>query len=358
MGQNHSNQKIVLDCERMKYPHTGLYHFCAHLGKALLQAAAGTQKEILFYTNEGSIGAFGQDAAYMKQHSYHKFWGLPSGKVNIWHTTFQGSMYWPRNRRIRKVVTVHDLNFLYDDTKSAAKKNKYLRQLQSKINQADAIVAISHFTKNELLKFIDLKGKNVKVIYNGCNVPEVISPQKPSFIQEGETFLFSIGTITAKKNFHVLPCLLADNNYKLVIAGVVQQETYKEKIQEEARVYGVEDRLLLPGAITENEKWWLLQNCIGFVFPSLAEGFGLPVVEAMYFGKPIFISNLSSLPEIGGDCAYYFTSFEAAEMREILAFGMKHFVYNKMSHSVEQRADLFNWQQAAEQYMAIYNSLL
>ena len=116
--------------------------------------------------------------------------------------------------------------------------------------------------------------------------------------------------------------------------------------------------MILPCPVTEKEKWWLLQHCTAFAFPSLSEGFGLPVIEAMYFGKPVLLSNLSSLPEIGGNCAYYFNTFEAAEMQHTLAAGLAHYHENNMAGQIRERAQIFSWQHAARQYMHIYNSLV
>lgn len=358
MSQSHLLQKVLFDCERMKYPHTGLYHFCLHLGKALLAIAKPNHKKMLFYTNDVSVGIFGKKEEYIRQYSYQKFFRLPHGGIDIWHATYQGSMYFPKAKKIKKIITVHDLNFMYDDAKLPSKKNKYLQQLQQKIDRSDAVAAISEYTKTDLLKCIDMKGKEVSVIYNGCNIPADITPVKPAFIGENEPFLFTLGTITTKKNFHVLPCLLANNPYKLIIAGITQEETYKDKIAQQARLWNVTDRVILPGPITEKEKWWLLQHCEAFVFPSLSEGFGLPVIEAMYFGKPVVLSNLSSLPEIGGDCAYYFNTFEAEDMQQTLVHGLAHYAENGMAARIKVRAEIFSWEHAAKQYMKIYNSLV
>jgi glycosyltransferase involved in cell wall biosynthesis len=357
MSQPHLLQKVLFDCERMKYPHTGLYHFCLHLGKALLTIAKSNHKKILFYTNEASVGIFGKKEEYIKQYSYQKYFNLPHGGIDVWHATYQGSMYLPKAKKVKKVITVHDLNFMYDDAKMPSKKNKYLQQLQQKIDRSDVVTAISEYTKADLLKCIDMKGKEVSVIYNGCNIPTHITPSKPDFINENEPFLFTLGTITTKKNFHVLPALLAGNNYKLIIAGITQEEIYREKIIQQATLWNVSDRVILPGPVSEKEKWWLLQHCQAFVFPSLSEGFGLPVIEAMYFGKPVVLSNLSSLPEIGGDAAYYFNTFEAEDMQQILADGLADYAKNNRAARIKERAAIFSWQHAAQQYMKIYNSL-
>jgi glycosyltransferase involved in cell wall biosynthesis len=115
--------------------------------------------------------------------------------------------------------------------------------------------------------------------------------------------------------------------------------------------------LIFTGAISENDKQWYYANCNAFVFPSLSEGFGLPLVEAMHFGKPIFISNATSLPEIAGDAAYIFPDFDPQHMQAMLEAGMKDFTANNRAEKVMARAALFNWDEAAQAYLNIYQQL-
>ena len=348
-------RKIIFDCERMKHPHTGLYHFCLQLGTNLLKQNKG-DNEICFYTPQSAGKVFGDNECYILQKSIHKLFVPNISDANIWHCTNQGTSYFPWNKKLKIVLTIHDLNFMYDESKNGDKRSKYLKALDKKIQRADAIVAISHHTSNDIKKHIDVGNKTVNVIYNGCNVndPEL---SKPALLP-GKDFLFTIGTITNKKNFHVLPCLLYENNMNLVIAGITQSEEYKQLIIEEANKWGVADKLLFAGAVSENDKQWYFKNCTAFVFPSLAEGFGLPVVEAMHFGKPIILSKHTSLPEIGGDVCYYFNNFEPANMQKTLVDSLNDFHLTHPSAKIIERSQLFSWEKAAKDYLDIYDELL
>lgn len=93
------------------------------------------------------------------------------------------------------------------------------------------------------------------------------------------------------------------------------------------------------------------------MLPSLAEGFGAPVVEAMKFGKPIFLSNLTSLPEIGSDAAFYFTDFDPANMMQVFKEGLRQYQKNDMAALIISRADEFNWEEKAKQYIKVYKTL-
>lgn len=161
----------------------------------------------------------------------------------------------------------------------------------------------------------------------------------------------------AKKNFHVLPCLLVGNDYELIISGNLSP--YANSIMEEAKRWNVETRVHITGPAKEEEKHWYLSHCSAFAFPSIAEGFGLPVVEAMYYGKPLFLSSKTSLPEIGGSLATYFNDeFDPAGMQEESSNGMYRYEATNLESKLKERAVQFSWETAAEKYWRIYKSLL
>jgi glycosyltransferase involved in cell wall biosynthesis len=339
----------------MKYPHTGLYHFCYHLGWTLRHQADRSKYDITFYVRKPEFGIFGQDADYMAQHSLHKFILPFTNKYDIWHSTYQATQYFPKNRKIKIILTVHDLNFLHESTKTSEKRKRELKKLQEKIDRADHIVAISQFVMNDINQHIRLKGQPTSVIYNGCNFTEMKNTNRPPAAPSGR-FIYTIGTITDKKNFHVLPALLKGNDLKLIISGITHSQSYFDRIVEQAKLHGVQDRVVFTGSVAEEEKQWYMQHCDVFVFPSIAEGFGLPVIEAMYFGKPVILSTYTSLPEIGGEDAFYFTNFDGEEMQKTLHACLASFDYEK-SARIKKRAASFNWHNAALLYENIYAHL-
>jgi glycosyltransferase involved in cell wall biosynthesis len=113
----------------------------------------------------------------------------------------------------------------------------------------------------------------------------------------------------------------------------------------------------LLGPVSEAEKAWYLSRCRAFIHPSRAEGFGFPVIEAMSFGKPVFLSGLTSLPEIGGNAAFYFSSFDADHMQQVFYRGMQLYNSNGMSEKIKKRSEEFNWEKSAQKYLEVYHSL-
>ncbi len=350
-------KRIIFDCERMKYPDTGLYHYCLNLGKYLEENLEPQREQLFFYTPPGE-----QDWSYncfnhITQNPLHKF-SLPSLKpFDIWHATYQNTHYMPMlNKKIKVVLSIHDLNFLYDEKKSEEKKQKYLRYVQKLIDRADAIVFISEFSKKDVLQHCDVKNKPLHVIHNGSNLLESPALTSKSY-KPKKPFLFSIGVVNRKKNYHVLLPLLKNNSMELVIAGKYDDPTYLSFIKKRSRELGVENHLRLLGRISETEKSWYFNNCNAFAFPSISEGFGLPVVEAMSCGKPLFLSTRTSLPEIGGDVSFYFNDFNPDHIQNVFTNGMKKYNANGLREKIKQRGTSFCWHKAAAEYLQVYRSL-
>ncbi len=347
---------IALDCERMRHPNTGLYHFCWHLARAL-QRQLPAQYGMALYLPANLGPGVANGLPLLPQHFWHRWQAHPARHTALWHCTNQGSAYFPYTAKCKIVLNVHDLNFLYDEQKSGTKKQGYLQRLQKKLQRADAVVAISEYVKQDLLRHTSVQPDKLSVIYNGCNIDQSGVPQAPAQLPP-QPFIFTIGTITDKKNFHVLPRMLQGNDLHLVIAGVVQSEAYKAKIIAEATRYGVAHRITWAGPIAEAQKWWYLQHCAAFVFPSLSEGFGLPVIEAMYFGKPVVLSGATSLPEVGGPHAYYFDDFDGAKMSARVTHAVNDVAQHNKARLIQAWAARFDWARAAASYVALYEHLL
>ncbi|MBC7566517.1 MAG: glycosyltransferase family 4 protein [Pedobacter sp.] len=346
--------KIALDCERMKYSHTGLFEYCLQLGKALKKLKA-SDDEISFYLSPALQQYFEPGDKFINQNSLQKFIFPTVDNIDIWHTTYQLSRYIPKSKKIKRILTIHDLNFLHEE-KSAAKVTKYLHKHQRNIDACDHIVAISHFTKTEVLTHLNVGDKPITVIYNGCAEPVTSINHKPAYIPI-KPFLFALGTVNSKKNFHVLIPLLENNEYELIIAGK-PDPNYVTKIIDEAKKLGVADRVQVIGAINEDDKYWYYKHCSGFLFPSIAEGFGIPPIEAMKFGKPVFLSTATSLPEIGGSVAYYFSNFEPLSMQAQFASGMEDYKSTQPADKIMKHAEQFNWEESAKSYLEVYRMTL
>jgi glycosyltransferase involved in cell wall biosynthesis len=343
--------KVLIEMEKLKNPNSGLGQFCLGLGQALAEQNKNT--ELHFLVPENKKGIFGNNTLYILIKSYLSFLLSKPKPYDLWHCTHQESKYLPGNSKL--ILTIHDLNFLYKY--KGLKKQLKLNALQRKVNSASAIVAISNFTAMEIKQHLKIDENKLHVIYNGVNLKSTEPVELPAFLQN-QKYLFSIGIINPKKNFHVLLPLLQNNSdLKLVIAGNDSHD-YVNQIKEMANNLGVLKQVHFTGIISDELKYQLYKNCYAFVFPSLSEGFGLPVIEAMMLGKPVFLSNLTCLPEIGGKEAFYWENFDADVMREVFEKGMEEFEKDaEKSFRLKQHAAQFNWEKAASAYLNLYESI-
>jgi glycosyltransferase involved in cell wall biosynthesis len=349
-------KQVLVDMHRLKYnPFNGLYSVCLNLGKALA-AIPLTDMELHYYLPKKDFGIFGDHARYVRHRSLDKYYRFGTGRYDLWHVTTQLSWYRPFNNATKVLYTLYDFSYLIEDAGNVKRNQRLLKQTQERIDRADYITGISQFAIDEARKHLDLGNKPTRAIQLGCTIAEYPEFDQPKY-RPSKPFLFTIGLVQPRKNFHVLPPLLQGNDYELVIAGLNKFE-YGKEVEEAAKKFGVSDRVKLIGPATEEEKYWYYKNCTAFLFPSYAEGFGLPVIEAMYHGKPVFSSDRTSLPEVGGDAAYYFRDFSPEAMRQVFAEGMQHYATQQPQEKIRQQAATFSWGNCAAEYIDVYKQML
>lgn len=345
--------KLLITFDSMKYRNTGLFHFGKSFGNALLEQ--NTDLDLTYYVHPRTDYEFPKQTPVLKLSKIDKLIFLNKNKYDLVHFTDQFLRLNPLKVNSKKILTIHDLNILYESDNDQKIKT-YLNKLSKKIEACNKIVTISHFVAGEVQKHFPSCANRLSVIYNGADKLLIDENHLPS-APPAKNFLFSIGMLSPKKNFHVLPTLLYNNEYELIISGI-RNKDYEEQIFKEAKKYNCENRVRITGPISEKDKAWYYQNCLAFVFPSIAEGFGLPVIEAMHFGKPVFISNRTSLPEIGGDNAFCFNNFDPESMREVFVKGLDASQEENYSDRVRMHAEKFSWKNTADQYLSLYKECL
>ncbi len=345
-------KKVFIEMEKLKNLHSGLGQFCLNLGQEY-RLMEPSNLDISIYAPAKQNQIFGSQFKYIPSSPLHRFLPLQSKEFDIWHCVHQDSAYWPTSKKTKVILTIHDLNFL--EKYGERKRQHKLTILQKKINRATAITVISKYTEKMVRQNLNLNHLPVQVIPNGNSLKVIDSAGVPDFITFSE-FIFSIGILSAKKNFHsLLPLLQHNKNLNLVLAGN-KKSSYATDLVLLAEKLGVRAQLHLPGTINDAQKYWLYKNCKAFVFPSLTEGFGLPVVEAMSLGKPVFLANRTSLPEVGGDIAFYWETFDALHMQEVFQNGMAIFNSVQEQKSIQWAAQ-FSWKNAASAYLKLYSEI-
>lgn len=341
--------------ERLRNPNAGLGQYCLQLGRALAAQPVSQTTQFECYLPTYLNGVFGTSIGYLASRKWHKLTGV-STDAALWHCMHQDSAYFPKGKRTAIAMTIHDLNFLERADYSHWRKKIKMMRIQRRINQVKGLVYVSAFVKKVVHNHLNIPmGVLEKVIYNGVSVGEMSNVANGL---ERQPFLFSIGLHPKKNYAPALPLLKSNPDYQWVIAGS-GSNSYRAELEKEAAAMGVSSQLVFKGAVSEAEKWQLYQHCQALIFPSLSEGFGLPVLEAMVCGKPVFLSDLGSLPEIGGVEAYYFKSFDPGHIRQVFAEGMKSFNSDpEKPKRLKAYAKTFKWENAAKDYLEFYEKLM
>lgn len=362
---HHLPIRIVLDLEKSRNRCSGLGQFAYHLGHALTSEMAARELEPVPLVAASEEHEFQTRAVLLAkawrkeifQRWYRWSQAITPPDVALWHATHQQARYLPLNPKTKVVLTIHDLNYLRE--KNGKKIVREHRRIERLIRRADAVTVISRFVAEEVQQHFDLGKRPLHVIYNGRPDTSQIPAERPRWLNENSPFLFSIGIVDRKKNFHVLLELLRQlPGRNLVVAGQNDSE-YATEVLRMAGQMGIADRVILPGPISDQQRQWMYENCESFVFPSLTEGFGLPPIEAMTVGKPVFLARRTSLPEVGGKKAFYWDDFSSEHMLEVYQHGMATYQNTpNYADQLKQSAARFCWQEAARQYVDLYQQVL
>lgn len=351
-------KKVFLESHHLRNPYFGFGQFNLHLIRALSQIP---QDRIRFIIHGGEAAELGKsnNLGIKRYFSFRRYPLLRiRSRYDLWHALNQNTRIEPY-ARTPYLLTVHNITHIKDPRNYT--EQAVHQRFQEKLNRSDAITYISQYARDSTHRFFKVPSVPEKVIYNGNPIEQILSLNgfRPVYLPE-RPFLFSIGEFTPRKNFgaliRMMPLL---PHLDLIIAG---KNTTGEaaELRELTRELGLEQRVHFPGKVSELEKQYLFQNCKAFVFPSLREGFGLPVIEAMKFEKPVFISNNTSLPEVGGSAAFLWDNYEPEEMSRVFREGMKTYSENEPTYrkKLRERGDYFSWSRAAAQYLEVYESLL
>ena len=353
-------KKIFLESHNIDNRASGLGTFNQELVKAFAEINPNDLQLILNSKHPERL-----QKQYGPLFQYHKYSSLQRHPIfrirkkhDLWHSLNQNTKIEPF-RTSKYLLTVHDVNFVEEISSDMQHRNNKL--FIAKLKRSDAITYISEFARKQTHQYFDVPKVPEYIIYNGNPITTILDTRDYSTtIPKDRPFIYSIGDFQERKNFLSLVKMIAlMPDINLVLSGNDSHE-YGTVIKEYIRDNKLEHQVFLTGKVDEAGKQFFLQHCLAFAFPSIREGFGLPPIEAMRFGKPVFLSNYTSLPEIGGEDAYYWDNFDPEYMKEIVVQGLNHFNQNEaiVSQKMKERAAFFDWKKAASEYLNVYRSIL
>ena len=267
----------------------------------------------------------------------------------------------------KSVVTIHDLNFYNIGHLMSPLRRKVLQYFVPRsAKTADHIITVSEFSKKQIVELLRIPSKKVTVIYNAPKAPPVQKIELEELQRRygiTQPYIFALSSRSPHKNMGNLIkafFLLKEYDYKdlkLVLAGHLPRNSDELYTLVERSKFGKD--IIFTGYVSDEVLASLYTNAEMFVFPSLYEGFGIPVLEAFQYGTPVACSNRAALPEIAGDAAVYFDPTDVEGMAEML--GLLLADENKRRCLVQigkQRVAHFTWGEAARKTLAVYRQVL
>lgn len=298
-------------------------------------------------------------------------------KIDLYHGLSHEIPIGIKKTGIKSVVTIHDLiHERYPEQYNAIDVKIYTKKFRYACDQADKIIAISEQTRRDIIEFYKTPEDKITVCYQSCNPAfgKIVSEEEKAAVKKAfelpDQFFLYVGSIIERKNLlnvcKALFLLREDLDIPLVVIG--EGGKYKQQVKDFVFQNGLEKKVIF---LSENEKAKaspafrsaaifpaIYQSAVAMIYPSLFEGFGIPVLEALWSRLPVITSNISCLPEAGGDGAYYVNPVISEEIAE----GMKRIFEDKnLADSLRekgwQHAQHFTQQKCADAVMEVYKSL-
>jgi len=280
---------------------------------------------------------------------------------DVFHPTYYDPYFLQHIKKKPFVLTIFDM--IHEIFPQYYPRYDRIRLFKEKLaNRANKIIAISQNTKNDLINIYHLDSEKIQVIYLGNPLQEIKCNQieQESNIKDiyGEYLLF-VGNRNIYKNFlffiqAVSPLFYNYTELRVICAGGGKLSDNEKKI---LRKMNIANRVLQV-AVNDQELKRLYMGAKAFVFPSLYEGFGLPTLEAFSCRCPVLLSDISSLPEIGGKAALYFDPYNEESIRRAIKSVLDHEnTRQKMIDEGTRQLKKFSWEKTAEETKALYQSV-
>lgn len=305
---------------------------------------------------------------------HHRFWEqyyipdiLKNKNVDLYHVP-QNGIGLPQTKNSVYVATVHDLiPYIMPETVGRGYLTKFISQMPAIIPSLDMIITVSEWSKKDIMRIFDVPEE--KIYVTPLAASDIFKPQDKNTAAEflkqkyniQDNMILYLGGFSPRKNVKSILVAFSmirknlSKDIKIVIIGSAKDE--HQFLYKLAQSLNIEDNVIFTGYVPYEDLPFFYNTCDVFVYPSLYEGFGLPVLEAMCCGTPTITSNVSSIPEVAGDGALLINPFDAEE----LAHAMEN-VLEDDSLKADlvsrgfKRASLFDWKKTASETLKVYEA--
>lgn len=290
-------------------------------------------------------------------------WSAAHERLDLLHSM---AFVTPVLNRVPEVVTIYDLSFYHFAQTFPATQRVYLqRQTARSVRGSRRVITISEASRRDIHQLFGVPLARIETIYPGVDPNFAVLPaeQIEAFRRREdlpERFLLHVGTLQPRKNIPVLLYALsrlARPDLNLVLVG--GKGWMYDEIFELADKLGLREQVYFAGYVADEELPYWYNAAAAFVLPSLYEGFGMPVVEAMACGTPVIAARSSSLPEAGGDAALYFEAHDADDLSaQLTAVLDDDCLAARMRQAGQRQAATFSWHRAGQATAGVYHKAL
>ncbi len=289
---------------------------------------------------------------------------IAADDIDIFHGLSGETPKGLRKKGICSVVTIHDLIFLsHPQFYSLFDRIIYKKKFQHATKSADIIIAISQQTKSDIIKYLHIDPNKIRVVYQGCNEAykrKYSVAQKQLVIKKyklPQSFILNVGTLQERKNALVIVKAILGTDIKLVLVG--GEKRYAKRVHAYIDKNGMHDQVIFLKNVPVDDLAIIYQLAIVFCYPSICEGFGIPIIEAMYSNTPVITSKGNCFPEAGGPSSLYIDPHDAAGLRQNLQLLLRNVdLRNKMVEEGNSYVLKFNDKHVAQNVFDVYRQVI
>lgn len=276
-----------------------------------------------------------------------------------------------RRPGLKTIMTVHDLGAEYLPGTHQLKQRIYLKAITKfQMKGCTRLVAVSQATAQDLFKKVGVRKENVRVIYEGLNASvsttqiDIFKTIKERLDIDKNKYFFYVGTIQPRKNLGrlieafdmLLKMDTRSKDIKLVISGT--KGWLADDIYLLPKKLGIEKQVIFTGRVSDEEMVSLYKHAYALTYPSLFEGFGLPILEAMSLDCPVLTSNSSSMPEVGGKAAVYVDPLSVKDIYEGLQKMLDPEVRKRAIEEGKRQYKKFTWEKCAKETLQLFEEVV
>ncbi len=364
--------KIGFDAKRLFHNYTGLGNYSRTLVRDLQQRypeheyhlftpKLSDHPEVAYFLDHDKFiihTYHGKVASYWRSNGMTK--DINAAEIDIYHGLSHEIPLNSHKIKAQTLVTFHDLIYeFYPEQFGLWDRYMYKKKYRYSAQQANRVIAISQSTKKDLHRLYQVNEANISVVYQSCN-PVFYRTQKSEPITE--SYLLYVGSIIERKSFMLIVEAMADipNEKRIKVKVVGKGRLYMDRVKVRIQELGLEAYFEFLDQIDNKDLISLYDNAIATVYPSIYEGFGIPLIESLYRDTPVITTTASSLPEAAGPGAIY---IEPGDRRALTQAMMTISSDNSLRNTLAQKGRDYVSQRytdeiAASQMMDVYLSMI